>query len=72
MAASTFDTSFAAFTETEKAKPGFFATFAQKFVDQRTAKAKHMTASYISSISDEKLAEFGWSAADIKRLRNAA
>lgn len=72
MAASTFDTSFVTFTETDTAKPGLLATFAQRFVEQRTAKAKQMTASYIKSYSDERLTELGWNAADIKRLRNAA
>ena len=66
MAESTFDTQFVPVAETKAAKPGFVAKFAKKFVEQRTAKARHMTASYIQSFSDEKLAEL-----DLKTRRRA-
>jgi hypothetical protein len=72
MAASTFNPSFGAVRGVEQSKPGLFAKFAQQFVAQRTAKARQMTAWYLSSYSDEQLAELGWSAVDIKRLRGAA
>ena len=54
-----------------QSQPGFFARFANRFVAQRTAKARQMTAFYLESFSDEQLVRCGWSAEDIKRLRNA-
>ena len=50
---------------------GFFARFAKRFVAQRTAKARRMTAHYLESYSDEQLVRYGWRAEDINRLRNA-
>lgn len=72
MAASTYNPSFGTVSGAEQSKPGIFAKFAQRFVAQRTAKARQMTAWYLSSYSDEQLAGLGWSAADIKRLRGVA
>lgn len=70
MATSTFNHSVpqGGVTQTQ---PGFFAKVAERFVAQRTAKARQMTAWYLSSFSDEQLVSYGWSAAEIKRLRNA-
>ncbi len=72
MAASTYNPAFTTVSGTEQSKPGLFAKFAEQFVAPRTAKARQITAWHLSSFSDEKLAELGWSAADIKRLRGAA
>ena len=71
MATSTFNASLAQ-RGAAPSKPGFFAKLAKQFVAQRTAKARQMTAWYLSSYSDEQLVSFGWSAVDIKRLRDAA
>lgn len=70
MATATFNASFAR-NDASPSEAGFFASFAQCFVAQRTAKARQMTAWYLESYSDEQLVKFGWSAQDIKRLRNA-
>ncbi len=69
MATSTFNATLAQGTP---AKDGFFARVAQRFVAQRTAKAREMTATYLSSVSDAQLVSYGWSAEEIKRLRNLA
>ncbi|MFY0613230.1 MAG: hypothetical protein JXQ99_16985 [Hyphomicrobiaceae bacterium] len=69
MAATTFNASLAR-KSAEQSELGFFARFAQRFVAQRTAKARQMTALYLESYSDEQLVRCGWSAEEIKRLRN--
>ena len=67
MATSTYS---AALAHDIPAKNGFFTKVAQRFVAQRTAKARALTATYLSSVSDAQLVSYGWSAEDIKRLRN--
>lgn len=69
MATSTFNHSLPQ-GAAGQAQPGFLAKVAERFVAQRTAKARQMTAWYLSSFSDEQLVSYGWSAAEIKRLRN--
>ena len=69
MATSTFNPTLAQGAPT---KTGFFAKLAQRFVAQRTAKARELTATYLSSVSDAQLVSYGWTAEEIKRLRNLA
>ena len=48
----------------------FFREIIERYAEARTASARRMAADHLSIYSDEDLARFGWSAADIKRMRN--
>ena len=72
MATSTFDASLVGQNTADQSKPGFFKIVADSFIAQRTARARQMTAWYLASYTDKQLAGFGWTAADIKRLRGVA
>ena len=69
MAATTLKTSLAG-NGASRSEPSYLARLARRFVAQRTAKARQMTAWYLESYSDEQLVKCGWSAEEIKRLRN--
>lgn len=71
MATTTFNDSVSAHGQAQaQPKAGVWARMAQRFHDTQLAKARHMTAQYLQPMSDEQLASFGWSADDIKRMRN--
>jgi hypothetical protein len=54
----------------DQKKKRFFRDIIERYAEVRTATARRMAADHISIYSDEDLARFGWSAADIKRMRN--
>lgn len=71
MATTTFNDSISAHGQAQaQPKAGFWARMAQRFHDTQLAKARQMTAHYLQPVSDDQLASFGWSAEDIRRMRN--
>jgi hypothetical protein len=54
----------------DRKRKRFFRDIIERYAEVRTASARRMTADHLSIYSDEDLARFGWSAADIKRMRN--
>ncbi len=69
MATSTYNPSLASSSDDSQAKPGFFSKIFNGFVEMQTARARILTAQFMSSLTDEQLADYGWSPQDIKRLR---
>ena len=51
-------------------KRRYFREIIERYAEARTASARRMAADHLTIYSDEDLARFGWSAADIKRMRN--
>jgi hypothetical protein len=70
MATSMYNPSMAGSDGSAKNKTGIFAKLGQQFVEQRMAKARAVTADFLSHYSDEQLESYGWSKQDVKRLRN--
>ena len=54
----------------DRKRKGFFREIIERYAEARTASARRMAADHLSIYSDEDLARFGWSPADIKRMRN--
>ena len=68
MATSTFNAPYASgVAKTQKAN--FVGRLWGQFIEDRVAKARTIAADRISVYSDEQLLRYGWSEADIKRLR---
>ena len=70
MAASTYNDTIASTDKAKPSKSGIFSGLFNKFVDVQMAKARVITADYLSGVSDEELLSYGWEPQDIKRLRN--
>jgi hypothetical protein len=54
----------------DRKRKGFFREIIERYAEVRTASARRMAADHLTIYTDEDLARFGWSAADIKRMRN--
>jgi len=54
----------------DRRRKRFFREIIERYAEVRTAAARRMAADHLSIYSDEDLARFGWSAEDIKRMRN--
>lgn len=70
MATSTYNESLAGQGKEETAKAGIFNRFFRGIVEIQTAKARVITADFLSGVSDQELLSYGWEPEDIKRLRN--
>ncbi len=70
MATSTYNESLATQGKVETVKSGIFDRFFKRIVDIQTAKARVITADFLSGVSDQELLSYGWEPEDIKRLRN--
>jgi hypothetical protein len=55
---------------TGQTRKRFFREIMERYAEARNASARRTAAHHLSIYSDEDLARFGWSAADIKRMRN--
>ena len=54
----------------DQKKRRFFRAIIESYAEARTASARRKAADHLTIYTDEDLARFGWSAADIKRMRN--
>ena len=54
----------------DRKRKRFFRDIIERYAEARTATARRMAADHLTIYTDEDLARFGWSAADIKRMRN--
>ena len=70
MATSTYNASLADRNDAGQSKPGLFTKLLKGFVEMQTTRARVLTADFLSGVSDEHLASYGWTKQDIKRLRN--
>ena len=70
MATSTYTQHLVSSGDAKAVKPGIFNKLLKHIVDVQTAKARTMTAEFLSGVSDQELLSYGWELEDIKRLRN--
>jgi hypothetical protein len=70
MAISTNNPTWSVAAGADQEKKRFFREIIERYAEVRTASARRMAADHLSIYSDEDLSRFGWSAADIKRMRN--
>jgi hypothetical protein len=54
----------------DRKRKSFFREIIERYAEVRTASTRRMAAAHLSIYSDGDLERFGWSAADIKRMRN--
>lgn len=69
MATSTYNPSFAPSSDASQPKAGLFTRLFNGLVEMQTARARIVTAQFMSNLTDEQLSEYGWTPQDIKRLR---
>ena len=69
MATSTYNPSFDSSPDAPQAKSRFFSRLFNGLVEMQTARARILTAQFMSSLTDEQLKDYGWTPQDIKRLR---
>lgn len=54
----------------DRRRKRFFREIIERYAEARTAAARRTAADHLTIYTDEDLARFGWSSADIKRMRN--
>jgi hypothetical protein len=52
-----------------RSTPGFARRLFNRYVETRQREAQRRVSSYLRSLTDETLVEFGYTEADIQRLR---
>ena len=70
MATTSYNASLATRNDAGQSKPGLFSKLLNGFVEMQTTRARILTADFLSGVSDEQLASYGWTQQEIKRLRN--
>ena len=70
MATSTYDAS-GAILDAGQSKPSLFTRMMDRIVEAQTRRARIMVADFFAEKSDAELSRYGWSQAEIKRLRSS-
>lgn len=69
MATSTYEASSAVFAAGQS-KPGLFSRMLDRIVEAQTRRARIMVADFFAEKSDAELSQYGWTKAEIERLRS--